>query len=149
MDKRIRDESQKLRQLSSENAATWLLDTYPATGAETGIAIKLIAHRSWKREDQMRLAEHYLESLPHASGVGYEAFSKIMSVKNLINVLRKYLHTKTRSIDTLRYYLEPVLRTSAKNASDEKLVEQFISELEEFEGRLQQQTCRESDSKRT
>ena len=129
MDEKLREEIKRLQQLRSADAASWLIETYPQNGVDCGEAIKLMEHVSWKRPDQIRLAEHYLVSIPFASGKTYEVFASFMSVKNLIRAIGFHLPKEESDISLLRYYLEPVLMKSAKSQKELEVVKLFLSEL--------------------
>ena len=119
-----------MRTLQSEEAATWIMETYPQGSAGSGQAIRLMRNFCWKRPDQIRLAKHYLASIPFANKKGYEVFLSFMSVSNFIKAIQVYLPMDESRISLLRYYLEPVLRNSAKSNMEIEAVEQFFKELQ-------------------
>lgn len=108
--------------MASADAATWLMLRYPLHDKNYGDAITLIAHRSWKRSDQIRLAEFYLRKLPFASSRVYECFASFMSLELLMKVIEKYWPSDMSNADLLLYYLLPVLNKHAKSESDRKLI---------------------------
>jgi len=61
------------------------METYPQGSAGSGQAIRLMRHFSWKRPDQIRLAKHYLASIPFANKEGYEVFLSFMSVSRTLS----------------------------------------------------------------
>ena len=56
MNHRQRQECERLRAFSSEEAADYLLSNYGVESPNYGEAFVLLSHRSWKRSDQVRLA---------------------------------------------------------------------------------------------
>jgi hypothetical protein len=80
--------------VSSEDAATWRMEHYPVDKDEFGYAIRAIAHRSWKKPDQIKLAKHYLKRIPFASARGYETFISVMSISSVVEVIYEYVPRK-------------------------------------------------------
>ena len=126
MDKRLRDLTRSLRAMGSEQAATWLLDHYPNRTFGAGLAISAIAHLSWKRADQIRLATHYLSNLPHASDVAYRAFTSFMAVPRFLRVIEGHLPVAEDREDLLFYYLIPTLRDAARTDADRDAIARFL-----------------------
>ena len=121
--------SKYLRGLSSFEAAEWLLEKYNReTNEKYGEVFAVLPHRSWKRQDQIKLADHYLSHLPHATGRVYKIFLSFMSVPVFIDIIKRNLPEKD-GYDLLIYYLEPILWKHAKTDKDRKLVDEFIHEL--------------------
>lgn len=115
--------------MTSERAASWLIETYPLENLGWGDAMTLAAHRSWKTADQMRLANFYLRELPHASEKAYETFLSFMSVRLFLGVIKGYLPALRADLDLLLYYLIPALKQATKGEADQKSVEEFLSAL--------------------
>ena len=88
----------------------------------------VMPHRSWKRSDQIKLADCFLSNLPLGAKFGYESFLSFMSLPVFIDVIKRNLPEKD-GYDLLIYYLEPTLWKHAKTDKDRKLVEEFIHEL--------------------
>jgi len=130
MDNQLKEISANLGRMSSQEAANWLMETYPAEGADYGNAIALLTHRSWKRTDQVRLAKHYLKKLPFASSRVYEAFASFMSIELFVKILKEHLPSERSDISLLIYHLRPVLEKAAKTESDRELVRSLISEMQ-------------------
>jgi hypothetical protein len=118
-----------LRGMSSEEAADWLMDRYPVDSNDYGWAFVIAPHLSWKRADQLRLADYYFSKLPFASGRPFEAFASFMSVSRLVDVLRRHLSADKRAIDLTGYYSVPVLKRNAKSPKDHQAVQSFAAEL--------------------
>jgi len=128
MDNNLKSEIEQLKGYDSEEAAQWLIDTYPFDSEEYWKAISLISHRSWKKGDQLKLARHYFKKVPFSSAKPYEAFASFMSLSNLIKVVREYVPSDSSDLDLLIYHLEPVLRKMvAKMGSGESELEEFIT----------------------
>lgn len=130
MDGRLKAISAELGQMTSAQAADWLIETYPVDGAEYGDAITLIPHRSWKRPDQLRLARHYLKKMPFASSRPYEAFASFMSFDLFMQVIKEQLPSSKEDVDLLLYHLSPVMKKIAKSDSDRELIRSFIAEIQ-------------------
>lgn len=118
-----------LRKMSSHNAAEWLIATYPISNMNWGYALSLIPHRSWEKKDQLYLANYYLQKIPFSSKDGYEAFTTIMSISNLVKVIRNYLPKTLTDARLLDYYLIPILKKHHKNASDIDIIEKLEFDL--------------------
>jgi hypothetical protein len=129
MDKRIRLLSKDLRKKSSKDAADWLIEKFPTDCEEYGVAITLMTHRSWKREDQVRLAKYYLRKLPFSSSKVYEAFITFMQLERFLKVIREYLPDNEADRNLLAYHLNPVLKKHAKSDKEQEIVKVFMSEV--------------------
>ena len=112
-----------LRSMESSEAADWLLENHPKDGCI------YIAKRSWKKGDQIRLAEHFLSTIPHASAICYEALLSIMSVVRFSNVVEGLMPEKASDRDLLKYYLLPALTKAAKTDEDNFAILQLKNEL--------------------
>jgi hypothetical protein len=97
---------------------------------ESGVAIALMPHRSWKRRDQIRLAEHYLQRIPFAHGGGYAAFLSFMSIPIFIYIIRRHLPEDISRLSLLMYYLKPALLKTATTQRDKERVAAFIGDVE-------------------
>jgi hypothetical protein len=117
--------------MSSEEAAEWLIDRYPAGGTDWGDAIAILPHRSWKTADQVRLAHHYLRRLPFASAKAYEALASFMRISRFIAVLTDYVPDSDRDRDLFNYYVGPVLARAAKTPEDHEAVQRFMRMLKQ------------------
>lgn len=83
--------TKELRLLSSHDACQWLIENYPISHPDYGYAFYLMHHRSWKVQDQIFLADYYLQKIPFASSFPYEVFLSFMSINNFLKVLDKYV----------------------------------------------------------
>lgn len=119
----------KLKDLASEDAASYLMEIFPIEAENYGEAFKVMAHRSWKKNDQLRLARFYLRKIPFANSKPYEVFASFMSLPNLISVVKEAISNKPNDSDLIAYYVAPVLKDNIKTNKDRSLVEKFISEL--------------------
>ena len=129
MNERLKSLSEKLRGMTSQEAADWLLDNYDIHSPNVGDVYTLVQHRSWRRKDQRRLAKKYLSNLPHASDRGYRAFLSFMAIPVFLDVLGNCCSLSRSEIDLLLYYLLPALHKNAKNASDKREISKFIADL--------------------
>ena len=126
MNKKQKEECEFLRSMSSEAAANWLMQKYEKLPYS-------LSHRSWKRQDQHRLAHFYLrDKLPFVSHHGYEAFLSSMSVKTFLNIVRLYMPQNRVKLGLLLYYIAPTLRKYQKNDKDKIIISGFISEVKEM-----------------
>jgi len=128
MDERLRSIVRDLRKKDSSEAANWLMEHYPAGGPNSGEALKIISHLSWKKADQVRLAEKYLSGVPFADARAYEVFASLMKLPRLIEIMRKYIPRGDRR-QLFEYHVAPVLRRAAKTPEDEKAVQSFLAEV--------------------
>ncbi|MQA21150.1 hypothetical protein [Rugamonas rivuli] len=120
----------KLKGLPSEDAATLLMETFPVEASNYSEAFKMMAHRSWKRPDQIRLARFYLRKMPFASSKPYEVFASFMSLPTLIAVVKEALPSKPNDRQFIAYHVTPVLKKNIKTESDRDVVNRFIIELD-------------------
>lgn len=116
---------QKIRSMESNEAVDWLISHYPIEQREYGDAISLIATRTWKKPDQLRLASYYLKRVPFSSVKIYQVFLSVMSIPNFIQALIPHLPDNQEEKNLLLYHLLPVLKKSIKNDKDEKVVDEF------------------------
>ncbi len=130
MDDHLRNLCEVLRQFDSQEAANWLIKHYPIDHDNWGEAIYLIAHRSWLKIDQVRLARYYFQKLPFANGKVYEVFASFMSLSLLIQLIKEFLPTEASRLDLLLYYIVPVLNNNIKSDTDKKIVKSFLKELD-------------------
>ncbi|HBO1844442.1 hypothetical protein IEG03_31465 [Pseudomonas aeruginosa] len=129
MDERQKVLCAQLVKMGSEQAAEWLINRYPVDSIDYGEALLLIPHRSWRRSDQKRLAQHYFRKLPFSGAGGYEAFASFMSVKTFLDCVRERLPMSASDASLLLYYLTPALNKFAKNESDRQLIMNFLNEI--------------------
>ena len=118
MDEKQRHVCRYLRELESAQAADWLMQQYPTSADNWGEALIAMAHRSWEKPDQVRLARYYLAKIPHASALAYEAFASFMSVPTLIAVIKDQIPSSPEDRGLLEYHLVPVLRRKAFSDGD-------------------------------
>jgi len=122
-------QSSHLRSLSSEDAASWLISEFSLEKENYGKAIKLITHRSWKKSDQLKLANYYFGKIPFANGRAYEPFFLSMSLSVLISAIRNNLPSAKEDLDLLNYHLSSLLKKYVKNEKDKKIAEKLLKEL--------------------
>lgn len=116
MNQYSKDNIETIRAMDSSSAADWLIENLQGNGCI------YVAKRTWKKEDQIKLAGYYLKSIPHASGICYESLLTIMPIRRFISVLKDYLPTKQNDIALLCYYLYPALEKHVKNDKDKAIV---------------------------
>jgi hypothetical protein len=130
MDQRLRQLSESLRAMRSEEAATWLMETYKIDDPTWGDAIVLLPHRSWAKADQLKLARYYLQRLPYASERPYKAFASFMSFSSLVTVLREYVpRVAPDRLSLLHHHLAPLLEQHAKNDGDLAVSRELLAEI--------------------
>ena len=116
-----RAEAEYLRTLSSEDAATFLLEKYSQDYPVT------MKHRSWNVSDQFRLARKFLQGYAHASDRIYEDFLTFMSLDNFLAVIVEGLPDIPEDrLPLLYYYLVPSLSRAAKNDAQLARVREFV-----------------------
>lgn len=120
----------KLKGLASEDAASYLMETFPIEAANYSEAFKVMAHRSWKKTDQLRLARFYLKKTPFVNSKPYEVFASFMSLPALISVVKEAISNKPSDRQFIVYHVTPVLKKNIKTARDRNLVDRFITELD-------------------
>ena len=85
MDEKNRKEASYIRSLSSEDAATFLIEQYGNGWPVT------MTHRSWRKADQIRLARVFIQGRVHATGRGYKDFLSFMSIDAFLKVVEEGL----------------------------------------------------------
>lgn len=130
MDSTQKSLSKKLGDMTSEEAAGWLLSNYPIDKPGYQDAITLITHRSWQRPEQLRLSRYYLGKLPFSSAKPYEAFASFMSIKLVLKVIEGFIPETDADRKLLLYHLRPVLQKSTRSDADRELVAAFISQMQ-------------------
>ena len=118
-----------LRQKSSEEAANWLMEHYTLESGLSSEAIRLISHRSWKKVDQIRLADYYLQKAPFAHSYPYEVFASIMSTTTLVHSLGRHIPADPARRSLLAYFLNPLLRSCVRSNAEEEIVGKFLEQL--------------------
>jgi len=116
MNEAQRKNCESLRKMESSDALEWLLLNHSDDGCF------YIPKRSWAKEDQVRLAEHFLKRIPHASAICYEALLSVMSVSKFIEEVEKYIPSSESGKKLLKYYLFPSLDKFAKTEKDQASV---------------------------
>ncbi|MHA4867672.1 hypothetical protein ACXZ1M_08215 [Duganella sp. PWIR1] len=106
------------------------METFPLDASNWSEALRIMAHRSWKRPDQMRLARFYLKKMPFAAATPYEVFASFMSVPRLIAVIKEALPSTPAERQLVAYYVCRVLRKNIKTDRDRDMVERFVAELD-------------------
>ena len=118
-----------IRALSSAEAATWIIDQYPLHSVDFGEAFILMPHRSWRREDQIKLANHYLKGIPFASERVYEAFLSFMSVPVFTRIVKNNLPDNKSDLSLLTYYLKPLLTKLVMDGNSEQEVRELFQAI--------------------
>lgn len=125
----------QIKKMPSDAAATFLMKIFPVDGPNYGDAFKMMAHRSWRRDDQVRLARYYLKKMPFATSKPYEVFASFMSIKTLMSVVKEAMPTNPSDRELVVYYVAPVLKKNIKSEADRNSVNEFLSELKSAEYR--------------
>ena len=90
-----------LRSMDSKEAADWLLDVYRPSGP-----CFYVGKRSWKKAEQIRLAEYFLASIPHATDSCYKSLLSVMTVPTFVGVALTIIkNLKQNDFELLTYYL--------------------------------------------
>lgn len=127
MDERLKSVCRDLLAKTSENAASWILETYPLSSQSYGEAFLLIPHRSWARKDQARLAGYFLKKVPFASSKPYEALLSVMSADLFLSILREHLPMNEDDLQLLAYNLRPVLKKAIGDSKADEAIDSFKS----------------------
>lgn len=112
---------EQLRRMSSQDAASWLIENQPYDMA------RYIPKISWRRPEHMVLANFMLKKIPHASARGYEALLQVMGIKKVLYVIEQYMPIDEESKDLLGYHLRPSLKKSVRTEGERVLVKEFIN----------------------
>jgi hypothetical protein len=126
MDAALRAEVEILRGLESAEAADYVLRTYPLEALQWGRALDLIASRSWKREDQVRLAEHYLSRIPYASALPYEVFAGLLPFADFVRIIQHYWPKAQCDHGLLCYHLAPLVKRYVEAGADRKQADELL-----------------------
>ena len=124
MNESDRQEASYIRTLSSEEAATFLVEKYTENCPVT------LKHRSWKKSDQFRLARQYVQGRAHATDRVYNDFLSFMSIDAFLRVIDEGLpNVSPDRLSLLSYYLIPSLRRVVKSEFHKTKVEEFTNRL--------------------
>ena len=99
-------EPNQLRQISSADAVDFLIENLPISYENYSHyqAISLLSCRSWKAEDQNRLAEYYFSAMDSFQSSAFIEFLKIIPRDRFIrNFLKKINGVDERDIDLVLY----------------------------------------------
>jgi hypothetical protein len=120
----------QLKGLTSKDAANFLMEKFPVESPNYNEAFNVIAHRSWKKSDQLRLARFYFKKTPFVSSKPYEVFASFMSVPALISVVKEAILNKPSEEQFIIYHVAPVLKKIVKSEKDKNLVDNFVMDFE-------------------
>jgi len=123
MNDQMRKITAELRAKPSGEAADWLLQHYP--GAE---AIALLEHLSLRKDDNRRLASHYLAGPTHANDRAYRVFARQLGLSELVRILGDNEERNGRDAELLAYHLSPLL-FEARDAEEQRTVGEFVESL--------------------
>ncbi len=99
-------EPSQLRQMSSADAVDFLIENLPISYENYSHyqAISLLSCRSWKAEDQNRLAEYYFSAMDSFQSSAFIEFLKIMPKNRFIrSFLKKINGVDEKDIDLVLY----------------------------------------------
>jgi hypothetical protein len=116
MDETQRKNCEIIRNMSSSDAADWLLTNHPNDGCF------YVAKRTWKKQEQIRLANHFLSRIPHATDRCYEALLSVMALPRFVEVVEANLPEESSKKNLLEYYLLPALNKFVKSPTDKAAV---------------------------
>lgn len=124
MDQAMRMEIGQLRDLSSREAFTWIVQNRPNL-------CKSIAHRSWEVPEQDALLRHYLPGkLPFASGHGYQWLLKATSLSRLVRHVAELLPSIPQDrLGLLEYHLFPALSEATGTERQRVEVQILLTEI--------------------
>lgn len=125
MNEAMRAQAARLRAMASRDAADWLVQQLPHSAE----AITLLRQISLKREDECRLARHYLGGATHAADDAYRHFARRLGVTALIDILAQAAPRSRRDAQLLAYHLR-TLDGSARDAAERNALAAFIKGLD-------------------
>jgi hypothetical protein len=99
-------EPSQLPQMSSADAVDFLIENLPISYENYSHyqAISILSCRSWKAEDQNRLAEYYFSAMDSFQSSAFIEFLKIMPKERFIrNFLKKINGVDEREVDLVLY----------------------------------------------
>ncbi|MEM6971909.1 MAG: hypothetical protein AAF577_03810 [Pseudomonadota bacterium] len=100
------------RRLSSEQRANKLIELFPDGSRGDHYPfnpIHAIRSLSFKRRDQVRICQHFITFLPHATDVVYRTFLRQMSPKVFFRVVSQIPYDSS-DYGLLEYYMAPIIR---------------------------------------
>lgn len=115
-----------LRSLTSSEAAEWIISKADDLKRDLVDVRHLLKAHSWKKQDQMKLANCFLNNLPHASSGYYESFLSFMSLSSFIGVIKENLPNSIEDKRLVRYHLEPLLKKRSCSDKEQHLVKEFL-----------------------
>jgi hypothetical protein len=115
--------------MNSGEAADWIIERYPLDSLNSGEAMTVISHLSWKKPDQVRLAEYYLSALPFANSKPYEVFASLVPLYKLVDILAKYVPSDDWGKKLLGYHAKSILEGAVKTPKDRDALQSFIALL--------------------
>jgi len=98
-------ETKALKAMGSNAAASGLIEAFPSDGSDLLKGLAYFASRNWKKADQFRLAEHFLQNLPDQSSKPYEYCLKVMRPLDLLEVIELLMEISSVQSKTLDYNL--------------------------------------------
>lgn len=129
MDQHLKSAVNDLRKMGSSDAADWLIAHHPVDSESAGEALIIASHLSWKKADQLRLADHYLIKLPFASARPYEVFASMLPIHKLAAILKDRMPSEEADRDLLWYHAGPMLKRAVKTIQDHEAVQTLMSEV--------------------
>jgi hypothetical protein len=118
-----------IKTLPSDAAATLLMKIFPIESLNYSDAFQVLAHRSWSRADQIRLACFYLQKMPFASPRPYEVFASFMDLPRLITIVKERLPANSNDRRLVAYHVMPVLTKNIKSQHDRRALDILCDEL--------------------
>ena len=116
----------EFRKLSSEDARKWVESFCPPDSEDLGPAFEIIGKRSWKKQDQIKLARCYFTKRPFAASKPYEQFLNMMSIDSFFKVMQEKVPDDLERRKLLYYQLETALKRLEIGADDvNKLINQL------------------------
>ncbi len=124
MNEKNRRELAYIRELSSEEAATYLIENH-------SYAPVIMKHRSWKKPDQIRLSKAFVQGQVHATYRVYSDFLSFMSITLFLKVVEEGLaQIDPDRLDLLYYYFNIALGRAAKTEKQIARAKEFLVILE-------------------
>lgn len=128
MEERRQRECEDFRALTSEEAATQLISRCTDGNCDHN-ALLLLRCRTWKREDQDRLARHLLFRRPYIEQLHLlDRFASFMSLQLLVKLMREHKFVDALDLFQVRHVLEPKLMQMAKSVSEVSAIREMLAE---------------------
>lgn len=116
----------EIQQLPSKEAANLLMENLPIESPDYSEAFQLIQNRSWKKLEQIKLANFYLQKMPFATPKPYEVLISIMDLVIFMTIIKEKWPTNIDSQELILYHLNTILKQKIKSPQEKNVVDEFL-----------------------